>query len=337
METASQILVTTSECPRDGVRYFGDSIRKGYLCNSLPAGSISTWEDLTTHFIAQFFSPGRTSKLRNDILMFQQHQSDFLSEAWTRFKDLLQKVPHHGIDLWLQALLEDLALYDNESLNDLRDFAKTVKAISLPQDVPNASDLVLMTLCMENPKQAFVNYASSRTNEAREVETPKSKEPEKALENKFKDLHLNLPILEVEAHVPIYEALLDKYIESLELGKNRSIFTQGEMPEKMKDPGLFILPYRLGDSKPFDTLADLESCMNLIPLNIFKMLKIGLLEETEDVLGLADRTKSYPVGIVKNVEVHVGKLKLVEDFHVVDMDKDPTCPLLVGRGFLGES
>ncbi|GJR09480.1 hypothetical protein Tco_0792132 [Tanacetum coccineum] len=25
-----------------------------------------------------------------------------LSEAWTRFKDLLQKVPHHGIDLWLQ-------------------------------------------------------------------------------------------------------------------------------------------------------------------------------------------------------------------------------------------
>ncbi|GJR89168.1 retrovirus-related pol polyprotein from transposon TNT 1-94 [Tanacetum coccineum] len=25
-----------------------------------------------------------------------------LSKAWTRFKDLLQKVPHHGIDLWLQ-------------------------------------------------------------------------------------------------------------------------------------------------------------------------------------------------------------------------------------------
>ncbi|GJR50423.1 hypothetical protein Tco_1400944 [Tanacetum coccineum] len=30
------------------------------------------------------------------------------------------------------ALLEDLALYDNESWNDLRDFAKPVKAISLP-------------------------------------------------------------------------------------------------------------------------------------------------------------------------------------------------------------
>nr|GEW52614.1 hypothetical protein [Tanacetum cinerariifolium] len=55
----------------------------------LPAGSISTWEDLTTRFLAQFFPPGRTSKLRNDSLMFQQHQGESLSEAWTHFKDLL--------------------------------------------------------------------------------------------------------------------------------------------------------------------------------------------------------------------------------------------------------
>ncbi|GJU03520.1 zinc finger, CCHC-type containing protein [Tanacetum coccineum] len=110
--------------------------------------SISTWEDLTTRFLAQFFSSGRTAKLRNDILMFQQHHGESLSKAWTRFKDLLQKVPHHGIGLCLQvqlfynhvnpitrqtidqsadgklrdlnpkeswAILEDLALYDNES------------------------------------------------------------------------------------------------------------------------------------------------------------------------------------------------------------------------------
>ncbi|GJR23114.1 zinc finger, CCHC-type containing protein [Tanacetum coccineum] len=29
----------------------------------LPEGSISTWEDLTTRFLAQFFPPGRTAKL----------------------------------------------------------------------------------------------------------------------------------------------------------------------------------------------------------------------------------------------------------------------------------
>nr|GEX74332.1 hypothetical protein [Tanacetum cinerariifolium] len=68
----------------------------------LPAGCISTWEDLTTRFLTQFFPPGRTAKLHNDILMFQQHHGESISEAWTHFKDLLQKVPHHGIDRWLQ-------------------------------------------------------------------------------------------------------------------------------------------------------------------------------------------------------------------------------------------
>ncbi|GJR47051.1 MAK10-like protein [Tanacetum coccineum] len=167
----------------------------------LPARSITTWEDLTTRFLAQFFPPGRIAKLRNDILMFQQHHGESLSEAWTRFKDLLQKVPHHGIDLWLQ----DLAFYDNESWNDPMDFSKLVKAICLPQDVPSKSDYHLIELenqvqrlmeahlasmqptqvnkvttlceicsgphdtqyCLEDPKQAFVEYASSRNNEIR--------------------------------------------------------------------------------------------------------------------------------------------------------------------------
>ncbi|GJZ05499.1 zinc finger, CCHC-type containing protein [Tanacetum coccineum] len=55
----------------------------------LDVGSITTWEDLTTRFLAQFFPLGRTVKLRNHILMFQQHHGESLSEAWTRFKDLL--------------------------------------------------------------------------------------------------------------------------------------------------------------------------------------------------------------------------------------------------------
>ncbi|GJT52552.1 MAK10-like protein [Tanacetum coccineum] len=153
----------------------------------LPAGSITTWEDLTTRFLAQFIPPGRTAKLRNDILMFQQHQGESISEAWTCFKDLLQKVPHHGIDLWLQvkffydhvnpvtrrtidqlagdklrdqnvegswALLEDLTLYDNESWNDPRDLTKPVKAIYLPQDVPSTSNRLLIEL--ENQVQCLM-------------------------------------------------------------------------------------------------------------------------------------------------------------------------------------
>ncbi|GJX50740.1 MAK10-like protein [Tanacetum coccineum] len=182
------------------------------------------------------FSLRRTAKHRNDILMFQQHHGESLSEAWTRFKDLLQKVPHHGIHIWLKVqifynhinpvtrrtidqsaggklrdlnakeswvLLEDLALYNNKSWNDPRDFAKPVKAIALPQDVPSTSNRRLIELenqvqclmedylastqptqvnkitssceicsgphdahdCMEGPEHTCVDYASSRTNE----------------------------------------------------------------------------------------------------------------------------------------------------------------------------
>ncbi|GKE26394.1 zinc finger, CCHC-type containing protein [Tanacetum coccineum] len=77
---------------RTRLRLFQFSLRDQAinLLERLLAGSISTWEDLTTRFFAQFFPPGWTAKLRNDILMFQQYQGEPLSEAWTRFKDLLK-------------------------------------------------------------------------------------------------------------------------------------------------------------------------------------------------------------------------------------------------------
>ncbi|GJW47258.1 MAK10-like protein [Tanacetum coccineum] len=147
----------------------------------------------------------------------------------------------------------------------------------------------------------------SRKQPKIETEPPQLEKTRPTLEDEFQDLHLNLPVLEVLAHALIYNAILDKYVESLELGKNGSAFVQGEIHVKMEDPELFTLPCRLGDSKPFDTLAN---------------------------LGSSDETKSYPIGIVKDVEVHIGKLKLLNDFYVIDMKKDPETPLLVGRGFL---
>ncbi|GKB27811.1 hypothetical protein Tco_0867212 [Tanacetum coccineum] len=108
--------------------------------NLLSIGSISTWEDLTTCFLAQFFLPGRTAKLQNDILMLQQHQ------AGGKLHD------KNAEESW--ALLEDLILYDNESWNELKDFAKPVMAICLPQDVPSTSDRRLIEL--KNQVQRFM-------------------------------------------------------------------------------------------------------------------------------------------------------------------------------------
>ncbi|GJW87780.1 hypothetical protein Tco_0163120 [Tanacetum coccineum] len=70
----------------------------------LNAGSITTWEDLTTRFLAQFFPSG-----------------------WTE-------------------IIENLALYDDERWNDLKDFVKSVKAISTPQSASKTPNRRLLEL-----------------------------------------------------------------------------------------------------------------------------------------------------------------------------------------------
>ncbi|GJS26980.1 hypothetical protein Tco_0487600 [Tanacetum coccineum] len=107
-----------------------------------------------------------------------------------------------------------------------------------------------------------------------EPKPPQPEEPKPTLKDEFHDLHLNLPVLKALAHTPIYNAILVKYVESLELGKNESTFVQGEIPAKIEDPGLFTLPCRLRDSKPFDTLADLRSCVNIIYFTTLKSLTL---------------------------------------------------------------
>nr|GFC85753.1 reverse transcriptase domain-containing protein [Tanacetum cinerariifolium] len=61
-----------------------------------PPRSIFTWDDLVSKFINQFFSPSKTTNLRNEITNFQQRFDESFSEAWDRFKDLLRACSHHG-------------------------------------------------------------------------------------------------------------------------------------------------------------------------------------------------------------------------------------------------
>ncbi|GJY50717.1 retrotransposon ORF1, partial [Tanacetum coccineum] len=63
-------------------------------------------------------------------------------------------------------LLEDLALYDNESWNDPRDFTKPVKAITLPQDVPMVP--TTLSIAWKIPNKPLLN-THSRVPMKREI------------------------------------------------------------------------------------------------------------------------------------------------------------------------
>ncbi|KAL5575372.1 hypothetical protein UlMin_017071 [Ulmus minor] len=70
--------------------------------NSLPSGTITTWDGLVHSFLAKYFPPAKSAKMRNDITNFMQQDQESLYEAWERYKDLLRKCPHHGLPLWMQ-------------------------------------------------------------------------------------------------------------------------------------------------------------------------------------------------------------------------------------------
>ncbi|GJS04539.1 reverse transcriptase domain-containing protein [Tanacetum coccineum] len=65
-------------------------------CRDINSGSITTWEDLISKFINEFFHPSRTTNLRNEISNFQQKFDESFHEVWDRYKDLLRACPHHG-------------------------------------------------------------------------------------------------------------------------------------------------------------------------------------------------------------------------------------------------
>nr|GEV46909.1 reverse transcriptase domain-containing protein [Tanacetum cinerariifolium] len=61
-----------------------------------PSRSITTWDDLVSKFINEFFPLSRTTNLRTKISNFQQIFDESFHEAWERYKDLLRACPHHG-------------------------------------------------------------------------------------------------------------------------------------------------------------------------------------------------------------------------------------------------
>ncbi|KAJ9539390.1 hypothetical protein OSB04_032123 [Centaurea solstitialis] len=64
---------------------------------SLEPSSITTWEGLRSNFLSRFFPPSKIDKLKADIRSFQQDDGETISEAWERFKHLLNSCPSHGL------------------------------------------------------------------------------------------------------------------------------------------------------------------------------------------------------------------------------------------------
>nr|GEW10064.1 reverse transcriptase domain-containing protein [Tanacetum cinerariifolium] len=159
----------------------------------------------------------------------------------------------------------------------------------------------------------------------------------------FRDLHFELSFTGALVHMPkfapMFKKLLNNKNKLIELTKtllneNCSAVVLKKLPEKLGDPGRFLIPC---DFLEFDNrlaLADLGASINLMPLSIWKKLGLPTLNDTKMVLELADRTISKPTGVAENIFVKVGTFYFPADFVALDFITDPRVPLILGRPFL---
>ncbi|XP_027338038.1 uncharacterized protein LOC113851969 [Abrus precatorius] len=118
------------------------------------------------------------------------------------------------------------------------------------------------------------------------------------------------------------------------LTKECSAILQRKLPQKLKDSGSFSIPCSIGNCTIGKALCDLGASINLMPLAIMKKLGIVKVKPTGITLQLADRSYTYPYGVVEDLLVKVDKFIFPADFVILDMEVDADIPLILGRPFL---
>ncbi|GJY02044.1 reverse transcriptase domain-containing protein [Tanacetum coccineum] len=159
----------------------------------------------------------------------------------------------------------------------------------------------------------------------------------------FQDLYFNISFADALILMPKFASTLKSLISNKEklfelartpLNEHCSAVPLKKFPEKLRDPGKFLIPCDFPRMDECLALADLGASINLMPLSVWKKLSLPELTPTCMTLELADRSISQPIGIAEDVYVKVGKFQFLADFVVVDFDADPRVPLILGRSFL---
>nr|GEZ87901.1 hypothetical protein [Tanacetum cinerariifolium] len=155
----------------------------------------------------------------------------------------------------------------------------------------------------------------------------------------FRDLHFELSFADALVHMPKFAPMFKKLLNNknklieltkMPLNENCSAVFLKKLPEKLGDPGRFLIPCDFSEFDNCLALADLEANVNLMPLSIWKKLKLPTLNDTKMVL----KQSQNPRVLLRTFFVKVGKFYFPADFVVLDFVANPRVPLILGRPFL---
>nr|GEY07695.1 reverse transcriptase domain-containing protein [Tanacetum cinerariifolium] len=159
----------------------------------------------------------------------------------------------------------------------------------------------------------------------------------------FQDLNFNISFVNALILMPKFGPTIKSLLTNKEklfklartpLNEHCSAVLLKKLPEKLGDPGKFLIPCDFPGVDECLALANLGASINLMPLSVWNKLSLPELSPTCMTLELADLLISCPVGVSEDVFVKVGTFHFLADFVVVDFDADPRVPLILGRSFL---
>ncbi|XP_052298373.1 uncharacterized protein LOC102614752 [Citrus sinensis] len=163
----------------------------------------------------------------------------------------------------------------------------------------------------------------------------------------FKQVKVNIPLLDAIKQVPSYAKFLkDLCTVKRKLKVRKSAFMAEQVSTilstnnklKYKDPGCPTISCIIGNHRIEHALLDLGASVNLLPYSVYLQLNLGELKSTSTTLLLADRSVKVPKGIVEDVLVQVDKFIYPVDFIVLEtepvVNNYKPIPVILGRPFL---
>nr|GFA15552.1 reverse transcriptase domain-containing protein [Tanacetum cinerariifolium] len=239
--------------------------------------------------------------------------------------DVSLKAMQNQIDMVKNELRNEMKTYIQASLSNQTNEIKNMMYSLLQMNTASTSGSgSLPSNTVSNPKGELkaITTRSGLVTDGPTVPTPpKSVTPEE--DECVKETYTDPDLVEYTIKEKLQE------LANTPLNENCSAVILKRLPEKLGDPGKFLIPCGFSELK-CKALADLGTSINLMPLSVWKKLGLPDLIPTRMTLELANRVICTPDGIARYVFIPVGKFTFPADFVVVDYESDPRCDIESG-------
>nr|GEW54005.1 reverse transcriptase domain-containing protein [Tanacetum cinerariifolium] len=148
----------------------------------------------------------------------------------------------------------------------------------------------------------------------------------------FQRLHFDISFADALLHMSKFASTFKSLLSNKEnlfelantpLNENYLAVLLKKLPEKLGDPGKFLIPCDFSKLDECLALADLGASINLMPVSVWKKLSPPELTSTRMTLELANRSVAISTGVAEDVFVKVRNFYFLADFVVVDYDVNP--------------